>query len=138
MQLAYTGGCGRPMVWEEDMSGTDPGVGPSGSSRLHDEGADDGRANRELPEWIPEPRDFARACAHPPTVEPSNIVLPGERVQPYRWSFPQDHLHLIENENEPWLLAEALVVMDICGLLHIAVQDVVSRCYVGLIKVGGS
>ena len=58
-------------VWKEDMSGTDPGAGPSGSSRLEDTEMDDGRrrywfralpTNRELLDWISEARDFASDC----------------------------------------------------------------------------
>ena len=53
-------------VWEEDMSGTDPGAGPSGSSRLEDTEMHGGRrrcrfralpTNRELLDWLSEARD---------------------------------------------------------------------------------
>ena len=76
-------------VCEEAMSGTDPGVGPSGSSRLQDAEVDDGRrryrfralpTNRELLDWISEAREFARASAHPPIFEPANVVFPGGLV----------------------------------------------------------
>ena len=73
-------------VWEEDMGGTEPGVGPPGSSRLQDAEADGGRrrygvralrTNRKLLDWISEAREFARASAHPPIVEPAIVVCPG-------------------------------------------------------------
>ena len=58
-------------VRKEDMSGTDPGAGPSGSSRLEDTEMHGGRrrcrfralpTNRELLDWISEARDFASDC----------------------------------------------------------------------------
>ena len=60
-------------VWEEDMSGTDPGVGRSGSSRFPGGALP---TNRELLDWISEARAFARANMHPPIVEPANVVTP--------------------------------------------------------------
>ena len=49
-----------------------------------------------------------------------------------------DHLHVTENWNEPWLLAEPLVDLDIGSFLEPAVQDVVARGHVGQTKVGGT
>ena len=73
MEPVLAGGCGLPMetCGEEDMSGTDPGAGPSGSSSLEDTEMVDGRrwywfralpTNRELLDWISEARDFASDC----------------------------------------------------------------------------
>ena len=70
-----------------------------------------------------------------PIVEPANVVLPGGFMQPLRLSFQLDHLHVTENGNESWLLAEPLVGLDI---LEFAVQDVRARGHVGLITVGGT
>ena len=101
-------------VWEEDMSGTDPGAGPCGSSRIEDTETDDGRrrywfrplpTNRELVDWISEARDFASV------VQLANIVLPCGFMQPCLLSFQLDHLHVTENRNEPLVARRAS-----CGL----------------------
>ena len=128
-------------VCKEDMNGTDPGIGPSGSSRLQDAAVGDGRrqygfralpTNRELLDRRSEAREFARALRGGPT----NVDLPGRLTQPYRLSFPLDHLHVTEKQKEPWLLAEHLVGLDIGIHMELAVQDVVARGHVGLINVG--
>ena len=43
-----------------------------------------------------EARDLARASPHPPIVEPTNILLPGGLVQPFKQSSPLDHNHVGE------------------------------------------
>ena len=129
------------------MSGTDPEVGPSGSSRLQDAEVDEGRrrcrvrallTNRELLDWVSDARELVRVSARPPIVEPANVVFAGRVMQPYRLSFPPDYLHVTENLNEPFLLAEPPVGLDIGSLLDPAVEDVVARGRLGLIKVGPS
>ena len=66
------------------MSGTNPGAGLSGSSRLIGGGAEprDGRrrygfrvapTNQELLDWIVQARDLARASPHPHLDEPASI-----------------------------------------------------------------
>ena len=59
-------------------------------------------------------------------------------MQPCRLSLQLDHLHVTENWNEPLLLAEPLVGLDIGGILEPAVQDVVVRGHVGLTTFGGT
>ena len=41
-------------------------------------------------------------------------------MQPHRLSFPLDHLHVSENRNEPWLLAEPLVDLDTNACAYLA------------------
>ena len=106
-------------VWEEDMSGTDPGVGLSGSSRLQDADADDGRrygfralsSNRELARFDIRGLCICSGQRAPSIAEPANFVFPGGVMQPYRLSFPLEHFRVSKKRNEPWLLAEPLVVM---------------------------
>ena len=85
-----------------------------------------------------EVREFARASALTPIVEPANLGFPSGLIQPCRLRFPLDHYHVTKHRDEPWVLAEPLVGLDIGSLLEPAVQDVVARGHVGLIKVGGT
>ena len=45
---------------------------------------------------------------------------------------------MTEKRSDPWLLAEPLVELDIGSLMEPAMQYVVARGHVGLIKVGGT
>ena len=59
-------------------------------------------------------------------------------MHPCRLSFPLGHFHVTENRNEPWLLTDLLVEMDIGSLMEHAVQDIVARGRVGFINVRGT
>ena len=85
--------------------------------------------NRELLDWISEARAFARANMHPPVVEPANVVSLTD------WTTFMG----AKTRTSPGCLRSLWGEgMNIGGLIELAVQDVVVRGHVGLIKGGGT
>ena len=119
-----SGGYTKSASPTEDMSGTDPGGWPVWIFEAPRCRSGQWSATARVPSSSHEPRTAGLAfrASASPIVEPANIVFLGGLVQPYRLSFPVNHLHVSEKGNEPRLLAEPLVGMDNGNLLEPGVQ----------------